>query len=122
MDGAGVRIAPGLPLAQSTAHQPFRRLLGRSTAREGVLLLLLEPLFTRLAGPLTSLGAFAYLPDQTAQTQQGSPAVRFDTFSVASSRLLRTSSLGTPYPQSVIEKWISVAIGRITNGDVRRLQ
>ncbi len=32
----GVTIAPGPPQAQSTAHQRPRRLLGRSTAREGV--------------------------------------------------------------------------------------
>ncbi len=35
----GVTISPGPPRAQSMAHQTFRRLLGRSTAREGVLLL-----------------------------------------------------------------------------------
>jgi len=33
---AGEVIAPGPPLAQSTAHQTPRRLLGRSTTREGV--------------------------------------------------------------------------------------
>jgi hypothetical protein len=31
-----VTIDPGPPLVQSTAHQTLRRLLGRSTAREGV--------------------------------------------------------------------------------------
>ncbi len=35
---AGVNIASGSPRAQSLAHHTFRRLLGRSTAREGVLL------------------------------------------------------------------------------------
>jgi hypothetical protein len=30
----GVKIPPGPALAQSTAHQALRRLLGRSTARE----------------------------------------------------------------------------------------
>jgi len=30
----GVNIAPGHPQVQSTAHQTFRRLLGRSTARK----------------------------------------------------------------------------------------
>ncbi len=38
MDGTEVGIVHSPHPAQSTAHQTFRRLLGRSTVREGVLL------------------------------------------------------------------------------------
>ncbi len=39
MDPGVGKAVPSPPPADSTAHQPFRRLPGRSTAREGVLFL-----------------------------------------------------------------------------------
>jgi len=45
----GVTIPPGPPQAQSTAHHAIRRLLGRSTAPEGVLLFILVALGLVLA-------------------------------------------------------------------------
>ena len=51
LNEAGVTIASGPPQAQSTAHQTFRRLLGRSLAREGVLIF---SLFLLLAALLPS--------------------------------------------------------------------
>jgi hypothetical protein len=139
-----VTIAPTSPEAQSAAHQPFRRLLGRSTAREGVWLFrsrashstwkssapteygekvrttalekVPSPLCTFLGGPPTSLGTSRILSDQRAPAQQEGHPLKFGTSAILSSSFPRGSSLGTRFAHTVVESSNSVEVTRNGHG------
>ncbi len=125
----GVTIAPTSPEAQSTAHYTFRRLLGRSTAREGVFVFKrgqprstgstsasaglsmkvhasgkVQSPFSSFAGRMHALlCTSAVLSDRRAHAEQDSHHLKFSTSAIPSSTLPRVSSLGTPFAHTVVE-------------------